>query len=105
MQTIPIVLGTRWTKIIISILIGLTLFLVLWVLFKKILFLAEDTPDFLSLIYTFVLVIIPLLLLFVLVLRARDKKAYSIASLLIKLIMLFGILYSAVFTMVIKSSF
>ncbi len=50
--------------------------------------------DFYSLIYFIVLLIAPLVLLAIKVILAKNKRDYHRASTLIKLIMLFGILYS-----------
>jgi len=95
MKTMPIVLGTKSTKFILSFLILLTIFSLVFLLVKYILFSGERT-DFLSLIYFIVLLILPLTALFILIILSRDKKDFHRASVAIKLIMLFGILYSVV---------
>ena len=93
MRTLPIVLGNRWTKIIITALIVLTLFMLVSLLSRYILFSVEPA-DYFSLVYFILLLILPLLFLIFRVLRANDRKGYHRASTLIKLIMLSGILYS-----------
>lgn len=93
MRTVPIVLGSRWTKIILLGLISMTLAMLVFLLVKYILFSVEPA-DFFSLIYFVLLLIIPFILLSVSVLAAKDKRHYHRASTLIKMIMLSGILYS-----------
>jgi 4-hydroxybenzoate polyprenyltransferase len=95
MKTLPIVLGTGWTKAILSILILGTVAALIWLLVKFILFSASD-PDFISLTYIVGFIVLPLFVLLSMVLTASTKKDYHRASIMIKLIMLLGILYSAV---------
>ena len=93
MKTVPIVLGSGWTKLIVVGLIVLTLALLIFVLLRFILF-SVDPADYFSLAYFLVMLILPFVLLAVMVIRAGDKSDYHRASTMIKLIMLFGILYS-----------
>ncbi len=93
MKTVPIVIGTFRTKIVIVILIGLTVFTLLFLLFRYIFFSVEP-PDFISLAYFILLLAVPLVLLAIQVLVARNKRDFHRASILIKFIMLWGILYS-----------
>jgi 4-hydroxybenzoate polyprenyltransferase len=95
MKTVPIVLGSRWTKISLVVLILGTLAGLLYLLLKYIVFSVEPL-DYISLIYFTVLLALPMLALTIQLIRARDKRAYSRASLFIKLVMLAGILYSIV---------
>jgi len=101
MKTLPIVLGTMWTRIIVVILIFFTLFTLIYLLLKFILFSVEPA-DYFSLTYFVLLLLIPLVLLALRVLTAKNKRNYHTASTLIKLIMLTGIGYSGmVFYLVI----
>lgn len=93
MRTVPIVLGTKWTKALVLGLVAITLAMLIFLLVRFILFSVEPA-DFFSLAYFIGLLIIPFLLLSFQILRAREKKDYHHASTLIKLIMLSGILYS-----------
>ncbi len=93
MRTVPIVLGAKWTKIIVLALIFTNLVMLVFLLLKYILFSVEPA-DYFSLVYFILLLLIPLVILAFLVLTARTKKDYHRASSLIKLIMLTGILYS-----------
>ncbi len=93
MKTVPIVLGVFWTKLVLVLLIGFTLFMLGYLLFKYILFSVEPA-DYISLIYFILFLFGPLIMLIIQVILARDKKGYHRASNLIKLIMLTGILYT-----------
>ena len=95
MKTVPIVLGTFWTKMLVVALIAVTLFTLLFLLFKYIFF-SVDPVDYISLVYFSLFLLIPLILLAIQVMASKDKRAYHRASSLIKLVMLCGILYSVV---------
>jgi 4-hydroxybenzoate polyprenyltransferase len=95
MNTLPIILGTRWTK---GILVALILFLILsllWMLYHFILF-SGDKADFLSAAYFLFLLVIPAFIMSWRIIRAREKEDYTYSSLLLKIIMLGGILYTLV---------
>jgi 4-hydroxybenzoate polyprenyltransferase len=95
MKTIPIVLGTFWTRVVLAALIATTMIALGFLLFKYI-YLSVDPADYVSLAYFIVFLFLPLTLLVIQVITASSKKAFHRASTLIKLVMLFGILYSAV---------
>jgi 4-hydroxybenzoate polyprenyltransferase len=95
MRTVPIVLGTFWTRFVVVLLIAVIIFTLLFLLFKYIFF-SVDPVDYISLFYFSLFLILPLILLAIQVMTARDKRAYHRASTLIKLVMLFGICYSVV---------
>jgi len=95
MKTIPIVLGARWTKVSLLVLLIGTLGALVYLLLKYIVF-SVDPLDYISLIYFTLFLALPLIALSVQVVLARDKRAYRRASVLIKWIMLAGILYALV---------
>ena len=95
MKTVPIVLGTLWTKVSLLVMLIGTLGALVYLLLKYIVFWV-DPLDYISLIYFALFLALPLIALCIQVLLARDKRAYRRASLLIKLVMLAGILYSVV---------
>lgn len=95
MKTVPIVLGSKWTKVSLVLMIAGTLGALLYLLLKYIVF-SVDPLDYISLIYFSLFLALPLIALVIQVLLARDKRAYRRASLLIKLVMLAGIMYSVV---------
>jgi len=93
MKTIPIVLGSFWTKFLLVTLISGTVFMLIALLLKYIVFSVEPM-DYISLVYFALSLVIPLILLAVQVISANGKKGYKRASSFIKLVMLAGILYS-----------
>ncbi len=101
MKTLPIVAGISLTKTILGLLITGTVFLLIFILVKFIMFSGERT-DYISLTYFAAFLIIPFFILLTLILIAREKADYHRASLLIKLIMLFGVMYSLVVYYLIK---
>jgi len=95
MKTLPIVLGTRWTKVVLSLLIVLTISTLVFLLIRFIMFSAED-PDYISMTYILGFLVLPLFILLTLILTAGTKEDYHRASILIKVIMLTGVCYSAI---------
>ncbi len=95
MKTLPIKLGMTTTKIIITVLILSAVVMLMYILIKFIMFSGENT-DFISMIYIVGLLVLPFFVLNTIVIMASKKSDYHRASFLIKVIMLIGILYSAV---------
>jgi len=95
MKTVPIVLGTMWTKVVIVAMLAITLSALVYLLFKYIYY-SVDPVDYISLTYFSLFLLLPLILLAIQLISARSKRAYHRASTLIKLVMFFGILYSVV---------
>jgi 4-hydroxybenzoate polyprenyltransferase len=93
MRTLPIILGTVWTKVVIIFLTVVTLLMLVYLLVKHILFSVEPA-DYISLGYFLLFLLVPLLVLIAQILFAKDKTGYKKASTLIKVVMLTGILYS-----------
>ncbi len=88
-NTVPIILGIKYSKIIIVAIILFTMFAMYFVHFKFI-------NNLVSLIYISTILIIPLALLIYKIIKAREKDQYHQASMLTKLIMLLGLMYSFV---------
>jgi len=95
MKTIPIVLGMKWTKVALLVMLTGTLGGLVYLLLKYVVF-SVDPLDYISLIYFAVFLALPLIALSIQIVLAGDKRAYKRASLLIKWVMLAGILYSLV---------
>ncbi len=95
-NTVPIILGIRWTKVIIISLLVITL-IALIIVYSKYL---VGLP---TLLYGTLTVLIPLLIEIYLIFKADDKNDYRFASNLLKFIMLAGILYSIVACCIFKS--
>ena len=93
MRTMPIVLGSRWTKVVVISIILFTMLAIRYVLVRYILF-SVHPADIWSMLYFIWLLLVPLAWLGVSVALCSSRKDYRRASSFIKLIMLSGILYS-----------
>ncbi len=89
-NTLPIVLGIFYTKIIISILSIISISAIIIIYFKFL----EGSE--ITLIYLTVGQLLPFLFLIVKIIRAKSKIDYHYTSALLKIIMLTGVLYSLV---------
>lgn len=100
-NTLPIVLGIRFTRILIIFLILVLVFSLVYVYITHLSRKPGGEFDFLSLFWFSVMLIIPFIYLIFRLIAARDKKDYHFCSNLTKLIMLAGILYSVMFYIII----
>jgi 4-hydroxybenzoate polyprenyltransferase len=101
-RSIPIVMGIRTSKYIIT---GVNTIIMIAVLLAYILFL-KDMPDGktdrVTLIYLLLFIIMPIFHLSMVICKANTDKDYRKASNLLKLVMLSGILYSGVWVYFFK---
>lgn len=88
-NTLPIVIGINYTRLIVIILICITIAALLFVYFSFL-----DDP--ITIWYFIVALILPMLYLIFRLIRAKEKKDYTFSSLLTKIIMLAGLVYSLV---------
>jgi len=95
MNTFPVVLGIQVTKIVIISLIILLLGFLTWALYRFILFSGSEF-DYTSAVYFALLVYFPLVVVIYYVFIAKNKRDYHIASQLLKVVMLTGVIYSFV---------
>lgn len=95
MNTIPIMLGTRITKMLVIFLVISFNLAVYFILHRYILFTGSGV-DYLSLAYYSTLIALPSLVIILFVAIAKDKVNFKRASFLMKWIMLAGLLYSIV---------
>ena len=95
MNTLPIVVGTKYTKISLYSLITALIALLIWVLFEFILYSGNET-DLITAFYFLFFLILPAAYLFVKIFKATTKENYHWASQLTKFIMLTGLLYALV---------
>jgi 4-hydroxybenzoate polyprenyltransferase len=88
-NTMPVVIGIPVSKIVVISLIVITIAMLylIWGLFIS---------DKITLIYVSAFIVIPLLYVIYRVLRCKDSKQFHNTSIIMKLIMLAGILYSLV---------
>lgn len=95
MNTLPIIIGQKSTKIVISSLIVTCLFL-LTLVFIRFLLYRGISLDYLTAGYFLLFLVLPFLFLLYKIIIAQDKKDFYTASQITKFIMLTGILYSFV---------
>lgn len=107
-ETLPIYAGARVAKaVIVVLLVPVVLALVFLqyyyfsnhLMYKFVLdgtepWYAQFRPDYTSMIYTFVFLILPLVFLIWMVLKSNTVKQYRNAALLTKVVMIFGLLYA-----------
>ncbi len=95
-KTIPVVWGMGAARSISLLLIALTvaLFVIAWIMF---------VPDFTSLVYFVVFIILPLVVTAILLVRETGTQAYHRASLWLKLIMLTGLGYMVIVNLLINN--
>ena len=88
-NTIPIIIGVMKAKIVSTILVIITIVLLYltWYFFVN---------DIITFIYISAVITLPLLYVIYKILRSQDKKQLHIASRMMKIVMLTGILYSVV---------
>lgn len=87
-RTIPIVLGIRKAKIIVTALIIFFMGGIGYVMFHQ-----YEANDKISFLYFLVLIQFPLLFILFRVFKAKEKKHFHFASILVKIIMLAGICF------------
>ena len=104
-NTVPVVLGTRVSKIIVVCFIFINIFALLYIYFRHLLHTNTGKIDFLTLAYFVILLIIPFMILTFLIIKADNKNDYHRASNLTKFIMLAGIIYSLVAFVIITRTF
>lgn len=93
MNTLPIIIGMKNTRIVIASVI-LTCLVLLTLVFIRFLLYRGTSLDYLSAVYFLLFLVIPLILLLYRILIAQTNKDYHFASQITKIIMLAGILYS-----------
>lgn len=86
-NTVPIVMGTKYSKLFVILLILFSILSMYFIYFKYL-------NDALSLIYISITLVVTQLYLIFIIIRAKDKYDYKKGNILSKIIMLLGILYS-----------
>jgi 4-hydroxybenzoate polyprenyltransferase len=95
-NTLPIAFGINTTKIVVNFLILLVIALIVYIFINYLRITNLGRFDWVTFLYFTVLLIIPLAIAGCLVFTGKEKKQYSIASTIVKLVMVAGILYSLV---------
>jgi len=95
-NTLPIVFGIRIAKIAVNFLVLVIIFLLSYIFFKYLKVTNLGRFDWVTFSYFSLLLIIPLGIAGVIVFIAKVKKQYTIASMIVKIVMVAGILYALV---------
>lgn len=93
-STLPIRYGITTSRYVVVVILICTVMLMALATAKYLQ--SQQTFDFITLIYSIALIIIPIFALVTLMLLAKTKKDFHTASTICKIIMLFGILYALV---------
>jgi len=98
-NTLPIILGMFYTKIVVATLIVITITAIIMI-YVKFLFGSDITFYYLT-----IGEIIPLIFIFVKLILSKTKKDYRLISIMLKAIMLIGILYSLIASYILQITF
>jgi 4-hydroxybenzoate polyprenyltransferase len=94
-QTLPVILGLKFTKYIIAFLIISTCAMLalayIWFV-----------PDVVTLIYFVGTLIIPMIIIVIMLFKASDKKTFHAISILVKMVMVSGLLYMVIVNLLIR---
>ena len=101
-NSLPIAFGMKSAKTVVLLLIALNTLFLIYLFVSKLLYLPNNSIDYLSLGYLSIFVLLPSLWMMFLVYKAGSKVDYGRISLLAKIIMLGGILYSVCFFAIVK---
>ncbi|MCK4853370.1 MAG: UbiA family prenyltransferase, partial [Bacteroidales bacterium] len=93
-NTMPILLGIRFTKVLVVVLILAIVVSLIYVYVNFLYYNPGGKPDLISLAWFTIFLIFPFLYLIFRLVSAKEKKDYHLCSNITKLIMLAGILYS-----------
>jgi 4-hydroxybenzoate polyprenyltransferase len=98
-RTVPIVVGIKYSKIIVFALVVILIGSILFI-YKKFLFINEmGKMDLITFWYFILLLIMPLVLSLYYLIKANESKDYSKSSLFLKMVMFFGLLYAWVLSL------
>ncbi len=86
-RTLPIIIGVKSTKIIVSLIIGLILCFLIYLQFRQ-----ASSGDYISVLHLFTTLEVPLGIAIYLLNKADSQKQFSLVSSVIKIAMLMGIL-------------
>jgi len=95
-NTLPIAVGMNITKIVVATLIAFVIATLSHVFFHFLTPSCSGKFELISFLYLLVLTIIPLIIVSVLIFRAKTKKQYTLVSIILKILMLVGVLYAIV---------
>ncbi len=105
MNTLPVVLGIKTTKMVIVSIILVNVGLLVYVYIRYLLWMFDGRLDYITMLYCLICIVIPYFYLAFRIIMAENRAHYHLASNLTKLIMLAGILYSVIAFMIINNTF
>ena len=95
-KSLPVVLGTKTTKLVVHVLLLATLTGLIFAWF-------EYLGDTITLVYFLLFLWLPLLFLIFKTIKADDKQDFHLISQILKIVMLFGVLYALVARYIIQT--
>ncbi len=95
-ETLPVVIGIGYTKLIIIVFITAFVFSIIYLYLNHLIYMFGIKLDYLTLLYFAFLIVIPMLYVFYKVIMAKNKKPYTLSSVIIKVVMFNGLMYSLV---------
>lgn len=95
-NTMPIVFGLQATKWVVAILIFVVILSLEFLFFKYLKTTCTIAFDTITFFYFHLLIILPMIITLIVLLSAKEKKDYSIASAAIKVVIVTGVLYALV---------
>jgi 4-hydroxybenzoate polyprenyltransferase len=96
-NTLPVAFGLALTRKVIAFLVFITISVLSYTFFKHLDENCSGKTDIITLLYFLMLIFIPLIIATVVVFKAKEKKYFTLASTILKIVMVLGILYSFVF--------
>jgi 4-hydroxybenzoate polyprenyltransferase len=104
-KTMPYVLGVFWSKTVVIVFTLLVIAVMLYIYFTYLQIISLNQHDYLTLIYFVLFIIIPLLLMMYLLLISKRKYVFRITGNIVKFVMVSGLLYSILFSIIIFKTF
>jgi len=95
-NTLPIVFGKALTRKVIAVLVLITISVLSYSFVTYLKKSCSGKYDLVTLFYFLFFIFIPLIVTAIIVFRAKEKKHFSLASALVKIVMVMGILYSLI---------
>jgi len=92
-DTMPIVWGVVTTRFVIAFLAFVVVLGLGWMFYRYLRISCEGTLDLVSLLYFIGLIVAPLIVSVILVFKSDNSKLLRVASLILKLLMVMGVLY------------
>ncbi len=104
-KTLPVVIGIGYTRLIILVFIAAFVFSVIYLYLNHLMYLSSVEVDYFSFFYFALLIVIPMLYVFIMIIIASNKKTYAVASVIIKVVMFTGLMYSLVICYHLSTAF